>query len=245
MNIDEQMRQMAERIAALEAELQATLQTNAGLTRELQEQSERADTERLRADRRSRAQVQEFANLTAELIATRRGPEMEGVRVGVKVERPEYFEGGKTQDVDTWLFQVREHLDIKVIPERGRIPYAASLFRGNAALWWRELCEANNRPANWEAFCATLRDQFRAENLSRRGRDELAKLYQYGKETVADFLYRFRATCLKIDDLSEAEKLDRFVRALAPDVRMQVELRAPGTFHDAALYAERADAVLS
>ena len=96
MNIDEQMRQMAECIVVLEAELQATLQTNAGLTHELQEQSERADTERLRADRRSRAQVQEFANLTAELIATRRGPEMEGVRVGVKVERPEYFEGGKT-----------------------------------------------------------------------------------------------------------------------------------------------------
>ena len=170
---------------------------------------------------------------------------MEAVRVGVKVERPKYFDGGKTQDVDTWLFQVREHLDITVIPECGRIPYAASLFRGNAALWWRKLCEANHRPADWDAFCAALRDQFRAENLSRRGRDELAKLYQYGKESVADFLYRFRATCLKIDDLSKAEKLDRFVRALVPDVRMQVELRAPMGFHDAALYAERADAVLS
>ena len=170
---------------------------------------------------------------------------MEGVRISIKVERPEYYDGGKTQDVDTWLFQVREHLDITVIPECGRIPYAASLFRGNATLWWRELCEANNRPGNWDDFCATLRDQFRAENLSRRGRDELANLYQYGKESVADFLYRFRATCLKIDNLSEAEKLDRFVRAPVSDVRMQVELRAPGTFHDAALYAERADAVLS
>ena len=86
-------------------------------------------------------------NLTAELIG-RRGPEMEGVRVGRKVERPEYFDDGKTQDVDTWLFQVREHLDITVIPERGRIPYAASLFCGNATLWRRELCGANNRPRN-------------------------------------------------------------------------------------------------
>ena len=169
---------------------------------------------------------------------------MEGVRVGVKVERPEYFEGGKTQDVDTWLFQVREHLDITVIPERGRIPYATSLFRGNTALWWRELCEADNRPANWDDFCAALRDQFCAENLSRRGRDELTNLFQYGKESVVDFLYRFRATCLKIDNLSEAEKLDRFVCALVPNVRMQVELRGPFTFHDAALHAKRADAVL-
>ena len=110
------------------------MQNNVGLTRELQEQRERVETERVRVDRQSRAQVQDFANLTAELIAGRRGPEMEGVRIGVKVERPEYFDGGKAQDVDTWLFQVREHLDITVIPERGRVPYAASVFCDNATL---------------------------------------------------------------------------------------------------------------
>ena len=89
-----------------------------------------------------------------------------------------------------------------------------------------------------------MRNQFRIENLSRKGRDELANMYQYGKESVAEFLYRFRATYLKVDNLSKAEKLDRFVRALVPGVRMQVELRGPGSFHDAAMYAERADAVL-
>ena len=140
---------------------------------------------------------------------------------------------------------MREHLDITVIPERGQVPYAASVFRGNAALGWRKICEDNNRPGNWNDFCCAVHAQFRIENLSHRGRDELASMYQYGKESVADFLYRFRATCLKVDNLSEAEKLDRFVRALVPDVRMQVELRGPGSFHDAAMYAERADAVLS
>ena len=61
------------------------------------------ETERVRADRRSCAQVRDFVNLTAELIVGRRGPEvqMEGVHIGVKVERPEYFDGGKMQDVDT------------------------------------------------------------------------------------------------------------------------------------------------
>ena len=69
-------------------------------------------------------------------------------------------------------------------------------------------------------------------------------MYQYSKESVADFLHRFRATCLKIEHLSEEEKLDRFVRALVNDVCLQVELRNPATFNDAALYAEHADAVL-
>ena len=68
---------------------------------------------------------------------------------------------------------------------------------------------------------------------------------QYGKESVADFVFRFRATCLKIPDLSEAEKLDRFVHTLSQDIRLQVELRGPQNFHEAAMFAERADAVVT
>ena len=242
---EEQLQRLMERVAALEAELRATQQANAELTQGLAEQREIAETAQLRADRRGRAQMQDFAQLTAERIAMR-GPEGLGERhFGVKVERPDHFDGGKQQDVDTWLFQVREHWNIVGVPDDAKVPYAASLFRGNAALWWRERCENAMRPANWHEFAAALREQFRPENWSRRGRDELATMYQYSKETVADFLHRFRATCLKIEHLSEEEKLDRFVRALASDVRLQVELRNPASFHEAALYAERADAVLA
>ena len=131
------------------------------------------------------------------------------------------------------------------VPVPTHVSYAASLFRRNAALWWRELCEQGLRSATWNEFVAALRTQFQPENWSRRGRDELATMYQYSKESVADFLHRFRATCLKIEHLSEEEKLDRFVRALVNDVRLHVELRNPATFNDAALYAERADAVLA
>ena len=45
-------------------------------------------------------------------------------------------------------------------------------------------------------------------------------MLQYGKESVADFVFRFCATCLKILDLLEAEKMDRFVRALVSEVRL-------------------------
>ena len=72
-----------------------------------------------------------------------------------------------------------------------------------------------------------LHEQFRLEDYGRRGRDKLATMRQYGKESMADFVFRFRATCLKIPDLSEAGKMDRFVRALAQDIRLQVKLRGP------------------
>ena len=68
---------------------------------------------------------------------------------------------------------------------------------------------------------------------------------QFGKESVADFVFRFHATCLKIPDLSEAEKLDRFIRALSQDIRLQVELQGPHNFHEAAMFAERANAVIT
>ena len=73
----------------------------------------------------------------------------------------------------------------------------------------------------------------------------MAEIRQYNREYVADFIFRFRATCRKIADLAEAEKLDCFVRALVLDVRSQVELRGPRDFHEVAMFAKRADVVIS
>ena len=86
---EEEAQQAAERYAAMEAELQALRQRNEELMRAVQEQQELVAAERVRADRRARAQTQEFANLTTGLLAERRGPEvqLEGMRIGVKVEK--------------------------------------------------------------------------------------------------------------------------------------------------------------
>ena len=50
--------------------------------------------------------------------------------------------------------------------------------------------------------------------------------------------------CLKIADLSEAEKLNWFVRVLVHDIRVQVELRGPRDFHEVAVFTKRADAMI-
>ena len=171
---------------------------------------------------------------------------MEGMRMGAaKVEKPEAYNGDKSRDLDTWLFQVRKHLNLTVIPEQGHVPYAASLLRGNVVLWWRETCEGNRHPATWEDFCRVLHEQLWPKDYGRRGQDKLAGLWQYRKEIVAYFISHFCATCLKIQDLSEAEKLDNFVHALVPDIRLQVELGSPQNFHRATMYAERVDVVIT
>ena len=105
---------------------------------------------------------------------------------------------------------MQEHLRLTVIPERSHVLYATSLLCVNVALWWGERCESGHRPKTWEHFCIEMRAQFHLENYSRRGRDELAVLHQYKNESIADFVFHFRAICLKIEDLVAAEKLDCF-----------------------------------
>ena len=73
----------------------------------------------------------------------------------------------------------------------------------------------------------------------------MAALHQYSKELVANFIFRFHATCLKIEDLFVAGELYRFVRALVPKVRVRVELRGPRGFTEAAMFAKHADAMIA
>ena len=56
--------------------------------------------------------MREFANLIAELLAGQRGPEvqMDGMRIRVKVKKPENYDGSKGRNLDMWLFQDQEHL---------------------------------------------------------------------------------------------------------------------------------------
>ena len=69
----------------------------------MQEQQEIVAMERLGSERLSRAQTQEFANLTMELLVGRRGPEVQwnGMHIGVKVEKPETYSGKKGHDLGT------------------------------------------------------------------------------------------------------------------------------------------------
>ena len=83
---------------------------------------------------------------------------MEGMRISVKVEKPNNYDNSKGCNINTWLFQVQEHLNLTIILERGHIVYATLVLHRNAALWWWELCESNHRPTNWEDFCRVLHE---------------------------------------------------------------------------------------
>ena len=105
--------------------------------------------------------------------------------------------------------------------------------------------QSNNWLNTWDQFRDVLYEQFKWKFDSEWQRDELVTFHQGNTQSVVDFLFKSQEVCLKTNDLSEAEKLDQFLSALIPNVRMQVERRGPEAFQEAAMYAERAHTILS
>ena len=112
--------------------------------------------------------------------------------MGLKVEKPETYDGARHHDVDTWLFQVEEHMSLTRIPVDSQVAYVALLLRRNAAIWWGEICESENRLDAWEAFKTSMHGQFCMDNLTKRETDDLYALQQKENKLVSDFLHKFQ-----------------------------------------------------
>jgi hypothetical protein len=159
----------------------------------------------------------------------------------LKAPKPEYYTGTKG-DVTRWLFQVEQYLDLSgVQDDEQRVLHATLFLRGPALDWWR-YCETSGRHIRiWAEFCRELTAQFQPINSVKRARDQLAALKQIG--SVQDYIARFRSITLKIPDLSEGDKIDKFVRGLKPHVQREVELRGLDTLDSIMSTAERIDAL--
>ena len=76
--------------------------------------------------------------------------------MGMKIEKPEIYDGAKHCDIDTWLFQVDEHMSLIRVPANSRVGYGTSLLRGNVVMWWRDVCESGSRLDDWDEFKRSL-----------------------------------------------------------------------------------------
>ena len=165
---------------------------------------------------------------------------------GFKTPKLEPFGGKKGEDLTAWLFQAEEQFSLLNITDDDlRIRIAGMAFRGAANTWYHSvradtLPEAE-RLSQWGPFKASLIEQFSPVDPVKVARDQLADLHQEG--SVREYTSMFRHLCTSIKDISEAEKLDRYVRGLKPHTKRKVELREPPvrTFAEASKIAERVD----
>jgi hypothetical protein len=78
-------------------------------------------------------------------------------------------------------------------------------------------------------------------NSKSIARDKLA--YLKPTHSVRKYNFEFTQLCLEIDDVSEAEKPDKYKRGLKPMIRTEVELSNPTTAIEAMNAAQRIDSI--
>lgn len=161
------------------------------------------------------------------------------LRSSVKASKPKTYNGLRGDDPEVWLFQFNQYADINQLEEDARPKLAATYLEGNAATWWRSLVTQSEQNISWRAFQQGLISMFKPVNAKKIARDKLAGLKQ--NNSVAKYNFDFTQLCLEINDISESEKLDKYVRGLKDKIRVEVELAEPTTLPQAMSKAQRID----
>lgn len=162
---------------------------------------------------------------------------------------------------------------VGVLPEQfgARKNYAVTLFRGPALEWWRQLVlleEKRLRPGNvtgfggvptifpgnpdtqallthlpttWTEFEAAVRGRFELINATEVARGKLKWLKQL--TSVQEYTRRFLALTAEIDDMSEAEMVDRYRDGLKKELATMLAVYGITNLQQIIATAERIDAV--
>lgn len=152
----------------------------------------------------------------------------------LKPKAPPTYSGlNDTARLDNFLFLFDLYVQsprFGAVSDEEKIRTAATFLTESAQVWYRSMCEKAGNPAScvpfssYQDFTQAIKLQFAEVNAHKRARDRLAALRQ--DTTVRVYIDRFTGICLEIEDLSTAERLDKFVRGLNKDIRREVELRS-------------------
>ena len=170
----------------------------------------------------------------------------------MKATKPDVFKGRPNEDVRMWLFTVEVYFATEETPPADirKVAYAAAQLRENAAAWWRNvlLADAQIEDANlrvstsWERFKARLTAQFSAVDFTKAARDKLALLVQKG--SVSSYTYEFNRLINNVPNMTSEEAIHTYVNGLKDRVRIEVELRTPGSVEEAQRLATRVDEIM-
>ena len=162
----------------------------------------------------------------------------------IKVPYPKRYDCSR--DIITlgnWMFSVDRYLILTKIPIGEQVLYVSTLLDGEALLWFRSHYEnLDYSTLIWKDIRDALKEFFAPPNSNRRLRDAWANIKQTG--SVFDYVSKLEAIAMQLPDLTNAQKLDKFIRDLKPKTRIEVELRDPTTTNEAYRLADRFDRIV-
>ena len=132
-----------------------------------------------------------------------------GGRAQAKPNKPTPFKGESKTSIESWLSQMELYVHDEA-PDRA-FAVAVSYLEGDAHTWYQTYKTTRN-VATWEELKEALLKRFNPLDKALAARDKLARWRQV--KDVTSFNRDFRQILLDIPDISEAEKLDRYTRAL-------------------------------
>ncbi|CAI7771617.1 unnamed protein product [Closterium sp. NIES-54] len=162
------------------------------------------------------------------------------------VNPPPFNPTDKTTTVKGWLFGIKVFFTAAgVNDDATRINYAVSLLRGAALEWWRRTLESGTptglthaadrtstvtnqvaepifgvtKMRTWREWGAALRDRFELVSASEQARMKLHAWSQMA--SLQDYTALFMGLADQVDDMSEAERLDKYISDLKYEIQYE------------------------
>ena len=171
------------------------------------------------------------------MVAERTTPRPAAPRVQARTP-PAYIGEEEKLPIRRWVRAMNQYFNVTRTDPTLRVELAANFLAGAAQAWFDV-----NRPElsvlPWENFCETIRAHFAPLDSQEAARQKLWQTRQ--RSSVSEYIRDFMEVILEIPDISESEKLDRFVHNLRDSVRRHVALKRPASFAEACREAELFD----
>jgi hypothetical protein len=162
--------------------------------------------------------------------------------------KPDKFTGLKdSAHARVFLFQLRQYFAaVGLTDPRHQAVAAGSFLSGPAATWWQavvESAEQKGEAISFDTFSHALQQQYEPINAVQVARDKLHVLYQ--RKDLRAYTAAFRSLVTVIPDLSEATKLDHYLRGLSEQLQVHLVGKHMDTYEDAIRLATEYDARLN
>jgi hypothetical protein len=145
-----------------------------------------------------------------------------------KIPPPSKFRGESGFRVDEWLRELQHQFDYyhrDLAGDEHRVRFAVAFMQDLASQWWSDhLRGLNLAPGvlpSWTDFVSALHTRFRPLEGALVARQSLEHLLQ-GNMSVDLYASRFQSLLTSIDDMSEADKIYRFVANLRNGLKAKV-----------------------
>ena len=149
---------------------------------------------------------------------------------------------GTASMLDGWLREMKQQYDwYQYTADAEQVAMAAAQLRGTALDWWSALnaAELQTLRASFPLFEQALRARFQPVNSAQTARLALDCLRQGAKQSVADYTSAFRRLLVSVPDMSEADKVHRFVQGLRGHAQQQLIVHGVDTLDKAISMAAR------